>query len=130
MIGQLLIAGAGAYAGQTCSGGDGVAEAKFRKVWSCLLGVFGASPDGVERVLFFIGIGEHRVEVVADDGTMAIEFGKQADVVGKAHGACNQRLVGRRVGQVVGLGVVKVLQAVFEAAQEVVGGTQCADRLG
>jgi hypothetical protein len=68
------------------------------------------------------GVAEDAVEVA--DGSRCVEFGEQGLVGGEAHAAGDDRLVVGVAGQVVGLGVVQVLQAVLDPAQEVVGGGQ------
>ena len=93
------------------------------------LGVFGVGPGGIEAVVLLGGVAEHAVELRAHHLAVCVERGEQRRVVGKAHRLGDQRLVGFPGGQVVGLGVVQILQAMLEPAQEHVGGGQILDRL-
>ena len=68
-----------------------------------------------------VGIGEYGLEVATDVGAVIVEFRQQRAVLGEAHAARDQRLIVGLVGQRMGLGIVEVLQAMFQIAQEAVG---------
>ena len=73
--------------------------------------------------------GEHAVEMARHLLAMRIESGHECGVIAEAHRVRDQRLVVAPRGQFVGLGVVEVLQAMLQPAQEIVGCAQFAHDL-
>jgi hypothetical protein len=126
---ELLVARPLAQRGDTLRGFARLAVAELGEFLTLLLAA-GAAPHARMLVLAAIGVGEDRLEMARDAGAMVVEFGQQAVVGAVAHGAGDDDAITFIGRQHVGLGVVEVLQAVFDATQEVIGGGKFGHGLG
>ncbi len=93
-----------------------------------LLGVGG---DRFQFGAFLVGrgalVGEHVVEFGRHEGALFFQAREQGGHVGQAHHVRHELAVRLERGQGVGLGVVQVLQAVLQVAQEGIGFQQPFD---
>ncbi|MNT10054.1 hypothetical protein D3C72_1448670 [compost metagenome] len=69
-------------------------------------------------------VAEHLVELAGDKHAVRFQLGQQGGGVGQAHHLRHGQAVGVVGGQGMGLRIVKILQPVFEVAQEGVGAEQ------
>jgi hypothetical protein len=81
-------------------------------------------PDAEQRVGAFFRLGKDFFEAARNDRPMPFENGQKRAPVGKSHRCGDLLAFLVSTWQAVRLGVVHVLQAVLEAAQEVVGSGQ------
>ena len=121
---QLLVAVGGAQVGEAGERLLRAAVAEVAEGFQRAVVVALAEPDAGQRMFAALGVGENRLKVLADPGAVRVELGQQGVPVGKAHVYRDAFTVTGVARQHVGLFVLDILQAVFEAAQENVGGAQ------
>ena len=124
---HLLIAGAAANFAKAAGCGRGVLEAESPETVGACLRIACIAPYPVEGMVVLGRIAEHSFKVRADDGAVRIERRHELIVGRAAHRRCDQGLVRGVIRQVMGLGVVEILQPVLQLAQEVVGEREPGD---
>lgn len=112
-----MVARAGVDRGESLAQGHRIAKAEF-----CQFVGIGISlpPVLVGLAPVSLGIGEDVFEMTRDGLPMVVQFHQQCFVVGKPHRQGDALLVVGVFRQHVGLGVVEVLQAMLQLAQETI----------
>ena len=102
----------------------GVPEAQRRGRFQRIVSVDLLPPETVQRVGVFHGIGKDAAEMTGDPRPVRFQLSGKCRPAGKAHRTGDLRALRIAGRQPVGLLIVDVLQAVFEAAQKRIGGEQ------
>ncbi len=126
MVAHLQVATAGADGGETGAQGCRLAKAEFFQLGGLAVGL---RPYRIEMMILLVRIGKHGFEMACDGLAMIVQFHQQAFIVGETHGPGDPCLILRVFRQGMGLRIVEILQAMFEAAQETIGGREFDDRV-
>ena len=119
---QLQVARGGAQAVELLDDRLRVREAEFAELVAAALGAALPEPETRQRVGAGFGVGKDLLEVARYLLAVRIEGCLHGFPVGEAHARGDAGAALRVLRQHVRLGVVDILQAVFEATQEIVGG--------
>ncbi len=120
LLAHLLVAQAAADRAKPRAEGCRRAKAESDELLA-VAAITAAGPDLFERLVACVGIGENPLEMAGDGLAMVVELHQQRFVVREAHRPRDALLVVRVFRQRMRLGIVEILEAVFEAAQETVG---------
>ena len=107
-----LVAGALLEPGQAAGTVRRVLVAQLGEHRRDRLGFVHFMPEMIQGMAFLARVAEDRIEMAADFRAMDPERGQQPGVVVEAHGLGDALTVVAIGGQVVGLGVVQILEAI------------------